>query len=379
MGADHDGSQPRGPMGPLTPLGMLLEPLYRGAIARINRRRDRGEGVERLGVPVVSVGNLSVGGTGKTPMVMHVVGALLRAGRRPCIAMRGYAPTGAKTEGGPDEADSYRRALPGVPVVARPDRAAGVRNLLEAGGPERPDCVVLDDGFQHRQIARELDIVLVDASRPPLEDRLLPAGWLREPVESLRRAGAIVLTHAELVDEGAIERLLDGLRSAAGWKSGGGVEAVCRHVWTHLEIGDGRAALDWLIGKRVVGCCGIGHPRAFERSLRATVGSSGLVEMMALRDHDPFSPATVRRLVETAGRTGAAAIVVTDKDWSKLRRTPEADWPCPVVRPRLEMVFDRGGLELESRVLSAVSGLARGGRGAGGAGGGGDAGGAWGT
>lgn len=358
MAAEHVRSEAGavgsgGPMGVLSPLGLLLEPVYRGAIARINRRRDRGNGVEQLSVPVVSIGNLSVGGTGKTPMVMHAVGALLRAGRRPCIAMRGYAPAGARAAGGPDETDSYRREFPGVPVVARPDRAAGVRALLQAGGESRPDCVVLDDGFQHRQIARELDIVLVDASRSPLEDRLLPAGWLREPVASLKRAGAVVLTHAELVDERTVARLIKGLEAQSG---GARVAAVCRHVWTHLETPEERQGLDWLIGRRVVGCCAIGHPGAFERSLRTTVGPDGRVEMITLRDHDPFAPATVRRLIGAAKDAGAEAIVVTDKDWSKLRRVPAEEWPCPVVRPRLAMVFDWGGAELESRVVSVVTG-----------------------
>ncbi|MFN7022482.1 MAG: tetraacyldisaccharide 4'-kinase, partial [Phycisphaerales bacterium] len=109
-------------------LGRPLEPIYRAIIRRRNRSFDAGRGVTRFGVPVVSVGNLSVGGTGKSPMVTHIVASLLRAGLRPCIAMRGYSKSRGQTSRhhAPDETDAYLRTFPQVPVIARPDRAAGI-------------------------------------------------------------------------------------------------------------------------------------------------------------------------------------------------------------------------------------------------------------
>lgn len=338
-------------------LGAVLSPLYLAEVKRRNGRFDRGVGVTRLDIPVISVGNLSVGGTGKTPMVMHLVSTLLRAGRRPCIAMRGYRKRGTLEA---DETDAYRREFPGVPIVAQPDRLAGLRKLLVAADPvTRPDCVVLDDGFQHRRIARDLDIVLIDASRSPFVDRVLPAGWLREPVEGLGRAGMVVVTHAELVQAHEVESIDAGVRNA---RRGRGVDAVARHLWTGLiegEPGEVRP-LDWLLGKRVVASCAIGNPKGFLHSLGQTLGDAGqLAATLVLPDHDPYGREVALTLARMAADAAAQAIVVTDKDWSKLRGYPAETWGgVPIIRPRLAMGFERGAAAIEERVLGAAGGAA---------------------
>lgn len=350
--------------GPLPLIGRVIEPVYRAGIGYRNRRFDRGVGVERAGVPVISVGNLSVGGTGKTPMVMHVLGVLLRSGRRPCVAMRGYVASGHGDQT-PDETDAYRRAFPAeaLPIVARADRIVGVRELLRRDGA-RVDCVVLDDGFQHRQIARDLDVVLVDATpgRSVFSDRLLPAGWLREPVGSLKRASCVMLTHAELASD---EHLRD-LKAQIERVHGRGPIAVTRHLWIALKRStasaggdDAMLPLEMLQGQRVLGCCAIGHPEAFFRSLRMVVGSEELVKAVALADHDPYAQETLDRVRREAEKHRAEWIVVTDKDWSKLRGVSGDRWPCPVVRPDLALVFDSGREELERAVLGAVGGAGR--------------------
>lgn len=314
---------------------------------------------------MISIGNLSVGGTGKTPMVMHTLSVLRQAGLNPCVAMRGYT----RGKGGrsthvvaPDEADSYRRAFANLPLVAQPDRAAGLRALLNLDA-HAFDCVVLDDGFQHRQIARGLDMVLVDATpeRTPFADHCLPRGWLREPVTSLKRSSAIVLTHAELASGPSVRELQMQIKHAGGG-GGGAVVAVTRHVWVGLKSGAGADGseqmlpLDVLLGKRVLGCCAIGHPDAFAASLRSTAGGMGEVEMMVLPDHDPYAPATVKRLAERARNMRAEAIVVTDKDWSKLRMVPAAAFGCQILRPELALVFDSGQEVLDSMILAAARG-----------------------
>lgn len=347
-------------------VGRVVEPVYRAVIGWRNRRFDRGIGVTRLGVPVISVGNLSVGGTGKTPMVAHIVGRLLREkGVRPCIAMRGYRKRGQRVS---DEADGYRRLFPGVPIVAQADRIGGLRGLFGQGkqpGPESrvtPTCVVLDDGFQHRQLARELDVVLIDASRPPMRDRLLPSGWLREPIESLQRAGAVVITHAELVSEEAVAEIAANV----GRVTGRDIAAVTRHVWTGLVTGEGDGEevlpLDWLLGKRVVGSCAIGNPAGFLHSLRATLAADQhrageLVGTLVLPDHDPYDRAVVAALARLADDERADAIVVTDKDWSKLRSVPPGRWEGrPVVRPVLSMVFDSGQAGFDAKAVVVATG-----------------------
>jgi tetraacyldisaccharide 4'-kinase len=347
-----DDNRRRGPVPGL--LGLALSPLYRAAVARNNRRFDAGRGVVRFDRPVISVGNLSVGGTGKTPMVAAILRALLQAGRRPCVAMRGYRSRGANGES--DEAEEYRRAFPNVPVVARANRTLG---LIQLFGDEyrsqepHTDCIVLDDGFQHRQIARDLDVVLIDATRDPFDDRLLPAGWLREPLASLRRAGAVVITHAESVqaaDLTALDQRIAGLR-------GRGADAVSRHAWRGLNVADAGAEreepVQWLSGKRVFVVCAIGNPGPFLTLAHKAAGS--LAGSLVLRDHDPYSAATVGRLIAAASAARAQAIVTTEKDWSKLAQVPATQWPCPIARPRLALTFDRGGDDLIRVVQATVA------------------------
>jgi len=301
--------------------------------------------------PVISVGNLSVGGTGKTPMVAWVVKSLVEAGHRPAIAMRGYAG-GTGEGGGSDEAEEYRASLADVPVVAQADRIAGLLALFATEAGEACDSVVLDDGFQHRRIARQLDIVLVDATRDPFADRLIPSGWLREPVESLRRAGIVVLTHAESVTPSEVTRMKrDIARIAPAVKL-----AVARHAWVSLVVarpeGEQEDYVAWLRGKRVIAACGIGNPRPFVKAVTEAAGNPAIEFVRP--DHDPFVPRTLEKLVGEAKRLGADAIVVTGKDWAKLKRVRPDAWPCPVVRARLEMSFDEGGEAVKKAVLEAA-------------------------
>jgi tetraacyldisaccharide 4'-kinase len=383
------------PAGPVPAwLGAIAEPFYRAAIARRNRRFDAGIGVTRLNVPVVSVGNLSVGGTGKTPMVMHVLRSLLEHGRKPAIAMRGYTKrsrhnqrAGGGTAGRPellidqtrlarrpqsDEADEYQRMFPdgSVPLVAQPDRLAGLRDLLERPFQREVDCVVLDDGFQHRRIARDFDIVLIDASRPPVRDHLLPRGYLREPPESLRRASCVIITHTELCAGPDAADSCDSfveLTSFITRHHGRPPIAMTSHVWTalkrarsHAPDDDDVLPLDHLLSRRIVAACAIGNPRGFlttlDRTLRTDRSRPGeLLASHVLPDHDPFDEREADAIARSAAEHAADAIVVTEKDWSKLRRYPSSFWPCPILRPELSLVFNTGAERFESALLQAVA------------------------
>jgi tetraacyldisaccharide 4'-kinase len=334
----------------LPPLvSLALARLYGWEIARRNRRYDAGRGVVRFDRPVISVGNLSVGGTGKTPMVAHVVGLLQSSGHRPVIAMRGYGSRGGRS----DEAQEYRRRFAHVPVLARPDRTHALIEQFSRehdAGARRSDCIVLDDGFQHRRIARDLDIVLVDASRDPFSDRLLPAGWLRERVGSLRRAGLAVITHAETVPPDRLDELSRRIEQVTGRPA----DAVARHVWDGLTIHDGGRDRDepgqWLRGKRVVAVCAIGNPAAFLAEARRKVGGPLAAEIV-LRDHDPYRPKTLDRIRSATSSANAEAVLTTEKDWSKL--APAGGWPCAVARARLRISFDAGEAALRDAVIQA--------------------------
>lgn len=376
-------------------LARLIEPLYAAGIASRNRRFDRAEGVTRFPIPVISVGNLSVGGTGKTPMVALLVAELRAAGRNPCIAMRGYQPRRARRAATPtlsDEAALYKQTFPDLPIVAQPDRTAGLRRLLASsqqpgaaassggasstgasgessggkggkegeggkGGGRGVDCIVLDDGFQHRQIARDLDIVLIDASRSPFEDHLLPRGWLREPTSSLRRAHAVVITHAELAAPDALARLEADVTHAHGRPP----LAVARHAWSHLAVLDPATGADVprpvadLAGKRILTVCAIGNPAPFQHAAESIAAAPGLVTHITLPDHDPFAPHTVQRITRAAADTGADLILTTEKDWTKLAHLPPATWPVPIARPHLTLTFDRGRDALLTLALTTAT------------------------
>jgi tetraacyldisaccharide 4'-kinase len=326
-------------------VAVLVGPIYALGLQARSALFNRGIGVARVGVPVISVGNLSLGGTGKTPMVELLARALLASGRRPAIAMRGYAGAG----GASDEADQYRRVLPSVPVLVNADRHAAITAHLAQSGPARADVVLLDDGFQHRRLARQLDIVLLDASTDPLGDRLFPAGWLREPLSALGRAHAVVITHAEAVREAELHRLRDRLRADFPHL----LIAIARHAWRdELACTPGpKLPLAWLNDRGIVASCGIGNPGPFLDQLKSR---ARVLATLVRPDHDPYSEAVVAELIALAQDRRAEAIVVTEKDWSKLARVSPGRWPCPVLRPGLELRIDGGPDELLAMVHKAI-------------------------
>lgn len=329
-------------------IGPLIEPLYALVVARRNRAFDRGQGVGRASIPVISIGNMTTGGTGKTPLVMLTCRLLAEMGRHPAIAMRGYKADGA---GRSDEAEEYRRLLRGVPVLEGADRLLQIRLCLGSlRGDERDamDCVVLDDGFAHRQLHRDLDVVLLHAGVDLTTERLLPTGDLREPLSGLARAGLVVLTHAEPEVLAAVDagthwtcRLPAGLPRP---------RVMVRHVWAGLTRGV-RGDLGLLASVPTFAACAIGRPEAF-------VAEAGrrckLVGSMVLNDHDAFAPATVAKLAKQITASGAKALLVTEKDWSKLSRLAPGTLPCEVYRPELQMEVVRGGEVLRQAIASAV-------------------------
>ena len=328
-------------------LGLLVEPIYRGVLAHRNRAFDAGRGVVDIGVPVISVGNLSVGGSGKTPMVMRIVEWLLEARRRPAIAMRGYKARAGEPS---DEEAEYRARFAALPIVAQPNRTAGLEPLVRK---QVIDCVVLDDGFQHRQIARALDLVLIDCTRSPFEDRCLPAGWLREPVLSLTRADLVVLTHTEAVDEPARA----SVRSQVARITGAPPQGEARHVWDGLTFKASTRPVSELSGRRVVIACAIGNPEAFVEAARAAGADVAAVVQKA--DHHHWSEAEARDLARLArvhgsGSGGDALVLTTEKDWVKLRRLDEAVLPREIARPRLRMDLDIGEAAVRGAILAAA-------------------------
>ncbi|MFW6062423.1 MAG: tetraacyldisaccharide 4'-kinase, partial [Planctomycetota bacterium] len=179
------------------------------AVAMRARRRAYRAGLlgsVGVDVPVICVGNLTAGGTGKTPMVAWVIRELDAAGKTPAVLSRGYKAV----DGQSDEAELLK-AVCRVPVVMDPDRVAGARRAIEGGA----DVLVMDDGFQHRRLRRDLDIVLIDATNPFGFDHVLPRGLLREPPSALRYAGAVVVTRSDMISAEQLDALLERLAALA--------------------------------------------------------------------------------------------------------------------------------------------------------------------
>lgn len=335
------------PPGLFTPLLRGATSLYERELAKRNARYDAGKSIATFDRPVISVGNLSTGGTGKTPMVRWIVQTLRDHAHTPAIAMRGY---GAKQGQRSDEHDEYHRAFPEVPVVAQPDRASGLVALFATDEGERVDCVVLDDGFQHRRIARQLDLVLIDASRNTLEDACIPLGRNREPVANLARADHVILTHAEARTPGELQVLSERIEDLTCRPP----ISIAAHAWEGYESAETKS-LDTLDSTPTAIVCAIGNPDAFLTEAQRVLGGA-IVGRVLLRDHDPYRARTIASIRARIQQSGARRVLTTNKDWSKLRRFgDDGSLGVPVVRPRLAHRFLSGEDRLRERVLEIAA------------------------
>lgn len=298
-------------------------------------------------VPVISVGNITAGGTGKTPMVAWIVRHLVASGRKPAIVMRGYRAVKAAPGAEPKSDEAQLLAsLTGAPVIVEPDRVAGARRAAEGGA----DVVVLDDGFQHRRLRRNLDIVLIDAVEPFGFGHCLPRGLLREPPAALADADAIVITHADEVSP----QLLAELRGALARLCRPGVtmaEAMHKPVAVIDEAGQSHCP-DALAGRAVLAFSGLGSPEHFLESL--TRLGARVISTVEMSDHAAYSPAILAELADKAKAAGAEIMVTTQKDHVRLAHlaVPQG---ARIWQLAIEMDVSAGRDELIARVDQAVS------------------------
>lgn len=279
-------------------------------------------------IPVVSVGNLTVGGTGKTPVAAWIARWLGDHGAHPAVILRGY---------GSDEPAVHRALNPDIDVILDPDRGRAVATAARRGH----DIAVLDDAFQHRQLNRTADIVLISADRWSSDVRLLPAGPWREPLSALRRADLVIVTRkaAPANAVGLVHTALSAIVPR--------VPRVSVHLAADelVRVEDAEhaehAALATLRGERVTAVAAIADPAAFVRQLELC---GARVDPMIYRDHHEFETGDIERIVATAG--ASARVVCTLKDAVKLRNL----WPR--VAPALWYVSQRvivergvGGIE----------------------------------
>ncbi len=339
------------PFSPFYSLLMRLrEMLYRKGILR----------VARIGVPVVSVGNLTMGGSGKTPVVQYIIRFLQENGRQPAVVSRGYGGAArervnvvsdgreivldARAAG--DEPRLLAETLPGVPVLTGAMRKYPALKAVEMGA----DVLVLDDGFQHMALGRDLDLVLFNADYLAGNSRVFPGGDLREPVKALERCHGFVLTGICPRNRERAERFAELLRKLfpahpvfmGGYRA---VSALCRDAGGTVRT----LPLDELNGMELFGFSGIALPGNF----RETLSGLGLsvTGFRSFADHYRYDAATLEEIFSQAGHHGADACITTEKDMVKL--SVIQDSPLPVYALRMAVEFDN---DFKQFILSRITG-----------------------
>ena len=373
-----------------TPLRFLLTPLrwlYTASVQLRNILYTRGViKARRLPCRVISVGNIVVGGTGKTPAVIAIAKHLQREGVRVAILLRGYKRHGGKKvsrrlmsslplrekvtivsdgekvcasaiESG-DEAQMMARYLSGVPILVGKCRYLAGQVALERF---KVDVLLLDDGFQHRQLARDVDILTIPATHPfGSPEKLLPAGTLREPPSALKRADLILLTHTDTPDISThIKKLVKSLAPNALI-----LESIHQPIHCYPLGVDGQRNLlnenrlprtdtydiKELKGKRVLAVCGIGNPDAFVVTLmRCAVAS---VELLEFPDHHVYTEIDKQHISTAFQETGADLIVTTQKDEQKLAGVVE-NFGLPIVVLAVALVVTEDNVAFNDVLLGA--------------------------
>jgi tetraacyldisaccharide 4'-kinase len=324
--------------GPLiAALDIALAPasaLFGVGVATRNRLYDGGLlQSRRAAIPVFSVGNLTVGGTGKTPFCAWLASRLVGFGRSPAIVLRGY---------GQDEIGVHEELNPDVPIFAAARRANGVAEAAGAGA----DCVVLDDGFQHRPLHRDLDIVLIAAEQWIGKRHLLPRGPWREPMHALERATHVFVTRKSASRESA-ESIFDELRRNVASKAGGVAHIAPTGIFPLSAASGTQPQLE---GRRVVAITTLAFPTPFLVQLERL---GARVDPMIFKNHHEFSSAEIGEIVRRAGRD---PIIMTLKEAVKLHPLLPAEISAYVMlqEVRVEVGADQLDAALLQRLRKAA-------------------------
>ncbi len=319
----------------MRPLLGFGEKLYRQGLERDKKRAGA---AKRLDARVISVGNLTWGGTGKTPLVMFLARSLAEAGQKVAVLTRGY---------GNDECKELKDRLPGIPVLVGKDRYATGQEAIQKHGAK---WILLDDGFQVWDLQRDHDIVTVNATQPFGNGRLIPAGNLREPVEALARASTFVLTQSFLGrhNTALIRQKLREVNPKAP------VFEADHHPIAFLDFRNNRPLpLDMVRDQRVAILSGIEDPMSFENTL-SRLGAK-IVYAARYRDHHAFTPGDLKQVFDACNECKVRYLVTTEKDSYRLANLITDDrQPTRVLMLRIEIRMDDEDAFLE-RCLSAAA------------------------
>ena len=293
--------------------------------------------VHHVDAAVICVGNITVGGTGKTPLVVWLCNLItqnpkLKTQNCKCaILTRGYKAGAQENKDLKDELAILAESCPEAEVIVNPDRVAGAAEAIDKYAAK---VLIMDDGFQHRRLARDLDIAAIDATQPFGYGKMLPAGLLREPVSSLKRAGAVVITRCDQVNEAQLSELEQKLRAAnpdmiiarsihaavsveypgaSVIPAKAGIQKDNKKMDSSLRRNDN---IEQLKGKKIFAFCGIGNPDAFLNTIK-NLGAK-LAGSKVYDDHYHYTSACLADISEQAEEVGADLILTTQKDWTKV-------------------------------------------------------------
>ena len=315
-------------------LGIAEYP-YSWEVRRRNHHYDSGKmEVHRVDVPVISVGNITMGGTGKTPMVQWLARWFRDRNVRVCLISRGY---GAEEGSRNDEALELEQKLPDVPHVQNPDRVAAAKMAIEEFNTQ---LIILDDAFQHRRIHRDLDIVLVDAIEPFGFERVFPRGTLREPLRGLQRADIVALTRADMMDapgrfeiRGQVERF----HADVPWLE------LTHAPQALLAADEARQPINSLRQKPVAAFSAIGNPAGFRHTLEQC--DFVIDEWREFPDHHNFTREDIDSLRQWAADSNAEAVVCTHKDLVKIGLERLGELPLWAVEIGMQFIYGQQQLE----------------------------------
>lgn len=257
-------------------------------------------------VPVISVGNIIAGGTGKTPLVIWLIQNFPQSFPQTILLSRGY---------GGDEQEIFANALPHTPHYTGSKRYDSAQKALQERGENT--MFVLDDGFQHRQLHRDLDIVLIDATCPFGYKHMLPRGFLREYLRNLQRADVFIITRSDMVSAKELQQIQQQLHDIAGEK----LQVAAQHVPAYFTelTGENKQDKNTFAGKKALLFCGIGNPDSF-RYLVEKLGVK-VIELKAFDDHYHYTTDDIKTICHHAQQHDVDIIITTAKDAVKLQKT----------------------------------------------------------
>jgi tetraacyldisaccharide 4'-kinase len=352
--------QSSGPGAPLLRFFLrIAAQVYSTAIRLRNSLYSKGQlKTYRANAPVISIGNITTGGTGKTPLVIWLCNQItknlkLKTQNYGCaILTRGYKTTKnlkLKTQNYVDEPAILNKSCPQAKVIVNPNRVEAAGEAVNKFGAK---VLIMDDGFQHRRLHRDLDIVTIDSIRPFGYDKMFPAGLLREPVTALKRADAVVITRCDQITGAKLTRIEEKLHSVNPDML---IAKSLHDPVCAKSIDDKEISIEELKNKKIFAFCGIGNPDAFLNTVKGL--GAELAGSKVYNDHHHYTNNNISDIYEEARYLNADLILTTQKDWfSTQYAIRSTQYEIPFAYLEIELKFLAGEDKLKQLIENALAG-----------------------